>query len=74
MHQVLLDDEPQVISYGVRIKQHAYQPKNYTLTKEELTEALADVFPDATCRVFEKFFVQRNSVSGLPVMELEIFY
>lgn len=74
MSQVLMDDEPQVISYGVRLKQHAYQPKAYSITKEEMTEILADVFPDAQCRVCEKFFVQKNSPSGLPIMEMEIFY
>lgn len=74
MSQTLLDDEPSVYSYGVRLKQHAYQPKGYVMTKEDLTELLDDVFPDAKCRVFEKFFVQKASNTGLPIMEMEVFY
>ncbi len=74
MHQALLDDEPPVYSYGVRFKQYAYQPKAYSMTKEEITDILEDVFPNAKCMVFEKFFVQRSSQTGLPVMEIELFY
>lgn len=74
MHQALLDDEPPVYSYGVRFKQHAYQPKSYVMTKEELTDVLQDVFPNARCMAFEKFFVQKSTDSGLPIMELELFY
>lgn len=74
MHQTLLNDEPPVMSYGVRIKQHSYQPKPYKMDKDELSELFADVFPNAKCAVFEKFFVQKSEPSGLPLMEIEIYY
>jgi hypothetical protein len=74
MHPTLLDNEPMVTGYGVRISQHAYQPKSYSMTKEEITEILSDVFPTARCLAFEKFFKQKEINSGLPVMELEVYY
>lgn len=74
MHRTLMDDEPPVYSYGVRLTTHAYQPKPYKMTKEEMTELLSDVFPDAKCRAFEKYFKQINSRTILPKMEMEIYY
>lgn len=66
--------ESPVFIYGIRLKQHAYQPKPYKITKEELTEIFDKVFPGSTCRQLEKFFVQKHNKSSLPVMELEMYY
>jgi hypothetical protein len=74
MHPTLIDAEPIISGYGVRFSQHAYQPKPYKMTKEEITEILQDAFPTARCIVFEKMFVQKSTSSGLPVMEMEVFY
>ena len=73
-HPLLMADQPQVVGYQVRLKQHSFQPKPYKMTKEEMTELLKDVFPGATCAYFEKFFVQKQFDQGLPVMEMEIYY
>lgn len=74
MSQSLLNDEPQFIAYGVRLNQYSWQPKPYKMDKEEMSEALSDVFPFARCVQFEKFFKQKSSDEGLPVMEIEIYY
>lgn len=74
MSESLLGDEPTFSAYGVRLKQYAFQPRAYSMTAEEMTEILSGVFPFAKCVQFEKFFVQKASNTGLPVMEMEIFY
>ena len=73
-HPILMQDQPQVVNYMVRFKQHSFQPKVYKMDKETINEVLKDVFPGATCTYFEKFFVQKNQDAGLPVMEMEIYY
>ena len=73
-HSVLIEDRPQVVAYSVRLKQHAYQPQTYKMDVKEMSELLADTFPGASCRYFEKFFVQKSEPGGLPVMEIEIYF
>ena len=73
MSQELIDDQPIINIYAVRFKQHSYQPKAYVMTAEEVTELLSDALLGARCARFEKFFVQKNSPTGLPVMELELY-
>lgn len=61
-------------AYIARLKQHAYQPKTYRMTKEEMQELLEKSMMNAKCIELEKLFVQTDSRTSLPVMELEIFY
>lgn len=72
MHHMLAQVTP--AAYFVRIKQHAYQPVGYKITKEEIEEILKDTFVGARCVGLEKFFVQTDRTTSLPVMEFELFY
>lgn len=73
-----MPNDPRLIvspnNYFIRLKQHAYQPKQYKLDKKDIEEILMDSFIGARCVGFQKFFVQTDSTTSLPVMEMEIFY
>jgi hypothetical protein len=72
MHPMLMSNTPN--TYFIRLKQHAYQPKPYKITKEELQEMMSGYFMGARCVGLEKFFVQTSSLTALPVMEMEIYF
>jgi len=63
-----------VPAYIVRLNQHAIKPLSYKLTKKEVEDILKSVFPGAKCVDLTKRFVQIESTTSLPVMEMQIFH
>lgn len=63
-----------VVAYWVVLKYHAYQPIKINLTQKELAKIFKDVFPGGTLVQYQTFFVQTYTPTGLPVLEMEVFY
>lgn len=60
-------------AYYARLKTLGYQPVKVKLTAKQLEAALKPAFPMGQCLNLELFFVQTNT-TGLPIMELELYY
>ena len=61
-------------SYAVILKYHAFDPVKIPLTQEEIKKIFKEVFPGAKLIGFRKKFVQVESVTQLPIIELEIYH
>jgi hypothetical protein len=72
MHERLLPDF--INQYAVLLKYHAYQPVPVNITQKELEKIFKELIPGAKLVSFQKFFIQKPSDEGLPVMELEMYY
>jgi hypothetical protein len=72
MHEKLL---PAFINqFAILLKYHAYQPVPVPLTQKELEKYFRELIPGAKLVSYQKFFIQKPTDEGLPVMELEMYY
>jgi len=69
-----LPNQSIIQAYAAVLQYHAYEPVKIPLTKNQIEKAFKKVFPGAKCIDYKKFFVQTQSSTALPVMELQIFY
>ena len=63
-----------IYQYAILLKYHAFQPVPVNLTQKELEKAFKELIPGAKLVSFQKFFIQKPSDEGLPVMEMELYY
>lgn len=74
MHPTLQAAEGFVNNYMVLLKYHSYDPVDIPLTKEEVKKIFKDTFPGANLLDFKKRFVQVESSTQLPIIEMEIYW
>lgn len=63
-----------VQGYWVILRCHAYNPQKIKLTQQQLEKYLKPMYPYGHCMLLEHKFVQEDSPTLLPVMELQILY